>query len=63
MHPSLVPDSSALLGEKVAGENHINIMKGETVRVGNILELFDEGRDADIFLSERVCLVRRRHVP
>lgn len=63
MHPSLVPDSPALLGEQVAGENQINIMEGEAVRMGNILELFNEGRDADIFLSEKVCLVRRGHVP
>jgi hypothetical protein len=30
-----VPDSPALLREKVVGENHVNMMKGEVVRLGN----------------------------
>lgn len=40
--PSLVPHSPALLREKVVVENHINIMEGEVVRLGNILEFFNE---------------------
>lgn len=41
--PNLVPDSLALLRKKVIVENHINIMEGEVVRLGNILEFFNEG--------------------
>lgn len=43
MCPSLVPDLLALLGEKVVSKNCINIMEGEVVRLGNILEFFNEG--------------------
>lgn len=37
MGPSLVPESSALLWEKVVGENHVNVMEGEVVRLGDIV--------------------------
>lgn len=36
----LVPDSPVLLREKVFGQNDINIMKGEVVKLGNILKVF-----------------------
>lgn len=56
MCPSLVPDSSALLGEKVVGENHINIMEGEVVRLGSILEFFNEsGRIKSIRPQSLFC--------
>lgn len=42
MCPGLVPGSSVLLGKKVAGENPVNAMEGETVRLGDLLELFNE---------------------
>lgn len=38
MGPSLIPDLPTLLWEKIVGENHINIVEGEVVRVGNILD-------------------------
>lgn len=40
MYPSLVPDSPVPLRERVVGENHINAMEDEVVRLGNILEFF-----------------------
>jgi hypothetical protein len=42
MHPSLFSDSPMLLGEKVAGEYHVNVVDGETVRLGGILKHFNE---------------------
>lgn len=46
----LLPDSPALLGGKVAGENHENVMENEIVKSGNILELFNgSGRISDIW--------------
>lgn len=33
MSPSQVPDSIALLGEKIVGENHINIIEEDIVRM------------------------------
>lgn len=39
-YPSLVPDSPALLSERVVGENHVNGLEDEVVRLGNILEFF-----------------------
>lgn len=44
MHPSIFPDLPALLREKAIGENPINIMEGEVVRLGNILEFVNKGR-------------------
>lgn len=38
MCPHLVPDSPVLLWEK--SEDHINIMEGKDVRLGNLLEFF-----------------------
>lgn len=37
--PSLVPDSPALLKEKIAGENYVHVMQDEVVRLGDILKL------------------------
>lgn len=44
VHPGLFSDSPMLLGEKVAGECHVNIMDGETVRLGDVLKRFNESR-------------------
>lgn len=35
----LVPDSPALVKEKIVGENYINVMKNEVVRLGDLLKL------------------------
>lgn len=43
MDSSLVPDSPAFPGEKIAAENHTNTMEGEVVRLGNILEFCNKG--------------------
>lgn len=43
-YPSLAPDSPALLGEKIIDENHVTIVKGEVVRLGNILKSFNQGK-------------------
>lgn len=40
MYPGLFPYLPVLLREKVVGEKHINVMEGEEVRLGTILEFF-----------------------
>lgn len=66
----MAPDSPALLGEKIIDENHVTIVKGEVVRVGNVLKFFNQGKELALcnptpllFLFERVRLMRKRHVP
>lgn len=44
MHPSIFPDLPAPFREKAIGENPIDVMEGEVVRLGNILEFFTKGR-------------------
>lgn len=44
-YPSLAPDSPAFLGEKIIDENHVTIVKGEVVRVGNVLKSFNQGKE------------------
>lgn len=44
MHPSIFPYLPALFSEKAIGENPIDIMEGEVVRLGSILEFFTKGR-------------------
>jgi hypothetical protein len=39
MDPCLLPDLPLLLREKVAGEDHIDAMEDEIVRLGHILIL------------------------
>lgn len=66
----LVPDSPVLLREKVFGQNDINIMKGEVVKLGNnVLKDFTKDertsqcRTSITFLFERVQLMRRGCAP
>lgn len=70
MGTSLILDSPVLLWEKtVDKKNHINVMEGRIIRLGNILELFNEsGKIGSVgfpyfFLFERVQLMKRQHAP
>jgi hypothetical protein len=62
MYSSLVPNSPALLREKVVGENHINVMEGEVVRLGDIMEFFNKGGGmssiSSCMLGSSVCTTR-----
>ena len=65
MCSSLILDSPMLLS---VGENHINVMEGEVVRLGNILEFFNKGgrvRNAghQSLFYLRVCLMKSGRVP
>lgn len=65
MCSSLILDSPMLLS---VGENHINAMEGEVVRLGNILEFFNKGervRNAgpQSLFCLRVCLMKSGRVP
>lgn len=63
--PCLVPDSPVLLREK--SENHINVMEGKDVRLGNMLEFFIKMEEFSVspqsLLFKSVCLMRRECEP
>lgn len=48
-YTSLAPDSPVLLGEKVIDENHVTIVKGEVVRLGNTLKSFNQGKELALY--------------
>lgn len=54
MCSSLFPDSPEFLREKVVHKNHIDVMEIKAVRLGDVLELFDESR-AITFYSLTFC--------
>ena len=60
---SLFPDLSMFLLEKVLGENLINVIEGEVVGLGDLLELFNESRGINSIrpLLSLVHLMRRGH--
>ena len=39
MGPDLTPDLPTLLWEEMVGKNHIDIVKGKIIGLGNVLEL------------------------
>lgn len=43
MYSGLFPALPVLLREKIVGEKHIYVMEGEVVRLGTILEFFNNG--------------------
>lgn len=43
MYSGLFPALPVLLREKIVGEKHINVMEGEVVRLGTMLEFFNNG--------------------
>lgn len=54
MCSSLFPDSPEFVREKVVHKNPVDVMEGKAVRLGDVLELFDESR-AITFYSLTFC--------
>lgn len=58
MGTSLILDSPVFLWEKVVDKNHINVMEGKVIRLGNILESFNESGKIGIIGSQYFFYLR-----